>query len=112
MINRRQFLGLTGGAAITGTAAWAGLLREHSSSASHAGTSPSTSSATAGASGVAGAGDRILVVVQLSGGNDALNTLVPVGDGRYHDLRPTLALADDAIVGLPGRGDLALHKSL
>ncbi|MEY2406227.1 MAG: hypothetical protein QOG39_1143 [Acidimicrobiaceae bacterium] len=112
MINRRQFLGLTGGAAITGTAAWAGLLREHSSSASHAGTSPSTSSAAAGASGASGAGDRILVVVQLSGGNDALNTLVPVGDGRYHDLRPTLALADDAVVGLPGRGDLALHKSL
>ena len=34
--------------------------------------------------------DRILVLVQLAGGNDGLNTLIPFQDGAYHDARPTL----------------------
>src|ERR1700675_5215437 len=33
---------------------------------------------------------RILVLVQLAGGNDGLNTLIPFQDGAYHDARPTL----------------------
>ncbi len=33
-----------------------------------------------------------LVVVFLRGGQDALNTFVPHGDGRYYDLRPTIAI--------------------
>lgn len=36
--------------------------------------------------------DRVLVVVQLSGGNDSLNTLVPYGDDEYARNRPTLRL--------------------
>jgi uncharacterized protein (DUF1501 family) len=36
--------------------------------------------------------DKVLVVVQLSGGNDGLNTLVPYGDDEYHRNRPTIAL--------------------
>lgn len=53
---------------------------------------------------------RVLVVVQLGGGNDGLNTLVPVGQQRYYDLRPTLAVprAD----ALPLANELALHPSL
>jgi uncharacterized protein (DUF1501 family) len=43
---------------------------------------------------------RLLVLVELRGGNDALNTVVPVDDGRYHDLRPRLALRDEAVVRL------------
>jgi uncharacterized protein (DUF1501 family) len=35
---------------------------------------------------------RILVVVQLDGGNDGLNTVVPHGDDLYHKSRPKLAL--------------------
>lgn len=35
---------------------------------------------------------RILVLVQLAGGNDGLNTVVPYADDAYHALRPTLAL--------------------
>ena len=38
-------------------------------------------------------GRRILVVVQLAGGNDGLNTLVPISDPAYRKLRPTVALA-------------------
>ncbi|HYH63074.1 MAG TPA: DUF1501 domain-containing protein, partial [Urbifossiella sp.] len=36
--------------------------------------------------------DTILVVVELAGGNDGLNTVVPYGDDLYHRARPTLGL--------------------
>ena len=38
----------------------------------------------------AGAKDTILVVVQLTGGNDGLNTVIPFKDAEYAKLRPTL----------------------
>jgi uncharacterized protein (DUF1501 family) len=38
------------------------------------------------------AGGRVLVVVQLDGGNDGLNTVVPHGDDIYYQSRPQLAL--------------------
>jgi uncharacterized protein (DUF1501 family) len=41
--------------------------------------------------GVTGKDGRILVVLQLAGGNDGLNTLVPYADDAYHRLRPRLA---------------------
>ncbi|MBV8178865.1 MAG: DUF1501 domain-containing protein [Mycobacterium sp.] len=44
-----------------------------------------------------------LVVVQLSGGNDFLNTVVPYADGRYYDFRPHIALRDDAILPINER---------
>jgi uncharacterized protein (DUF1501 family) len=44
-----------------------------------------------------------LVVVQLSGGNDYLNTVVPYADGRYYDFRPHVALRDDAILPIDER---------
>src|SRR5579864_5328981 len=40
-----------------------------------------------------GKGDgRILVVLELSGGNDGLNTLVPYGDDAYYRLRPNIGI--------------------
>ncbi|MHC4401245.1 MAG: DUF1501 domain-containing protein [Planctomycetota bacterium] len=43
-------------------------------------------------------GDSVLVVVQMAGGNDGLNTVVPYGDDEYHRNRPTLrAVADDVL---------------
>jgi len=36
--------------------------------------------------------DRILVVVQLTGGNDGLNTVVPYTSAEYYKLRPKLAI--------------------
>src|SRR2546430_3248765 len=36
--------------------------------------------------------DRILVVLELSGGNDGLNTLVPYGDDAYYRHRPTIGI--------------------
>jgi uncharacterized protein (DUF1501 family) len=38
------------------------------------------------------ANDNILVVLQLSGGNDGLNTLVPLGNDDYHKARPRVGL--------------------
>ncbi|MEA2734821.1 MAG: hypothetical protein QOE14_1272 [Humisphaera sp.] len=38
--------------------------------------------------------DNILVIVQLSGGNDGLNTVIPVGDEAYFSARPTIGLTD------------------
>ena len=35
---------------------------------------------------------RLLILIELRGGNDSLNTVVPVDDGMYFDLRPRLAL--------------------
>ncbi len=54
--------------------------------------------------------DGVLVVVDLSGGNDARNTLVPVGDPRYHELRGPLALSADRVLPLDGAS--GLHPSL
>lgn len=53
---------------------------------------------------------RVLVVVELIGGNDGLSTLVPHGSGRYRDLRPTLAVPDSQLVDI-GQ-ELAVHTEL
>lgn len=52
---------------------------------------------------------RVLVLVQLAGGNDGLNTVVPFDDANYHRLRPTLALKRDAV--LPVSDHLGLHSA-
>lgn len=53
---------------------------------------------------------RLLVLIELRGGNDGLNTVVPADDGRYHDLRPRIALRDDALLRLAP--ELTLHAAL
>ncbi len=53
---------------------------------------------------------RVLVVVDLVGGNDGLSTLVPAGDAGYHDRRPTLAIPDDEVLALDA--EVGLHRSL
>src|SRR5712691_1792502 len=42
--------------------------------------------------------ERILVVVELSGGNDGLNTVVPFGDAAYHRARPNLGIPDREVI--------------
>jgi uncharacterized protein (DUF1501 family) len=39
-----------------------------------------------------------LVVIQLSGGNDYLNTVVPFNDGLYYDHRPVMGLKGEAVI--------------
>jgi len=43
-------------------------------------------------------GDTILVAIQLSGGNDGLNTVVPYQDDHYHRARPTLRLSEKEVL--------------
>lgn len=59
---------------------------------------------------VAATKDPVLVVVQLSGGNDFLNTLVPYNNGIYHDSRPLLALPEDSVIHLDNR--LGFHPNM
>ncbi len=43
-------------------------------------------------------GHRNLVIVQLSGGNDYMNTLVPYGNGLYYDSRPEIAIDPESVI--------------
>lgn len=47
---------------------------------------------------------RVLVVVQLSGGNDGLNTVVPFGERVYHIARPQLGINEGDALTLDNRG--------
>src|SRR6185436_4731059 len=55
-------------------------------------------------------GERILVVVQLSGGNDGLNTVVPYTDETYRRRRPSLAQDAGQVIKIDG--SMGLHPNL
>ena len=56
------------------------------------------------------ASDRILVVLQLDGGNDGINTVVPYGDDRYATLRRELRLPDAALHRI--NDEVGLHPAM
>jgi uncharacterized protein (DUF1501 family) len=56
------------------------------------------------------AGERVLVLIQLAGGNDSLNTFVPYADPAYHRARPALAIGEGAVLKLDDT--LGLHPNL
>ena len=56
------------------------------------------------------ASNKTLVVVQLMGGNDGLNTVVPYGDPAYLQKRPTLGLQTDEV--LPIDGYIGLNQNM
>ena len=76
-MNRRDFLNSLGAAAVTAVV-------PRSAFAQRAGTTY----------------DRLLVLVELKGGNDVLNTVVPYGDPAYYGLRPRLAVPRDQVLQL------------
>lgn len=60
---------------------------------------------------------RILVVIQLSGGNDGLNTFIPYTDSRYQALRPLVGFKENELIDNEGKstilnGEFALHPAL
>src|SRR5688572_4376099 len=60
--------------------------------------------------GGSGADERVLVVLQLSGGNDGINTLVPHRQDSYWRSRPTLGLPRGALHDLDG--EHGLHPAM
>ena len=69
-----------------------------------------TASLAVAAPVVAPAYERLLVLVELKGGNDGLNTVVPYADPAYYALRPKLAIARDSVIPLGDR--VGLHPAL
>jgi uncharacterized protein (DUF1501 family) len=53
---------------------------------------------------------KTLVLVELKGGNDGLNTLVPYADPVYYSLRPRIAIAREQVIQLSER--VGLHPAL
>jgi uncharacterized protein (DUF1501 family) len=107
-LSRRRFLGFAAGAGaatVGGALAWNALIREHLEDAVASGPTPGSGS------GATGGPARVLVVLQLNGGNDGLNTLVPAHDGRYFDARPTLQVKEQELVALGG-SVYGLHPAL
>lgn len=111
IVTRRRFLtglGVAGAAAATGwrVSVWG---RDDDAPIALPATTTTTTTVPEVDLGIAG---RTLVIVEMAGGNDALNTVVPHADPRYRDLRPTLAVAEpidlDGEIGLhPALGNLA-----
>lgn len=122
MISRRRFVisaGGVAGAATIGGGAWAALVRDRVvDAASSEGSNPTTTSTTTPVSAAAAGGsdlvpveDRVLVVLEMAGGNDGLNTLVPAS-ALYRSARPTLAVAEQELVTLTGTDEFGLHPGL
>lgn len=88
MMNRRHFL--RAGAASLGIAAI------HPALASAAARSPDYA--------------RLLILVELKGGNDGLNTVIPYASPRYAQLRPTIGIARDQVIALDGQ--TGLHPAM
>jgi len=120
-ISRRNFLGGAAGAAAVGGGAWAALLRDSVEATAPMIPGPitapvsTTNTAAVATSPVAASPrlpltNRVLVVLEMNGGNDALNTLVPSAGG-YRDARPLLALTEGDLAALGGT-DYQLHPAL
>ena len=56
------------------------------------------------------AGNKVVVIVQLSGGNDGLNTIIPVRNDLYYKARPRLGI--EATKALSITDEAGLHPSL
>ena len=54
--------------------------------------------------------DPVLVVLQLSGGNDYLNTVIPFTEPLYHDYRPTVGIPDDQVLSISH--DVGFHPNM
>jgi uncharacterized protein (DUF1501 family) len=59
---------------------------------------------------VSGKDSTILVVLQMAGGNDGLNTVVPYTNDFYHKARPKIGLSPQQILNL--NGEIGLHGAM
>src|SRR5712664_4361639 len=58
---------------------------------------------------VTGRDSNILVILQMAGGNDGLNTIVPYSNDYYHRARPKLALPAERILKI--NDEIGLHEN-
>jgi uncharacterized protein (DUF1501 family) len=57
--------------------------------------------------------DRVLVIIQLQGGNDGLNTIIPIdGYSNYYNARTNIAISQNSILPLMGESKTGLHPSM
>lgn len=54
--------------------------------------------------------DRILILIELKGGNDGLNTVVPYADSAYYQLRNTIGIKSEELIKLDDK--VGLHPDL
>jgi uncharacterized protein (DUF1501 family) len=108
LINRRRFLEL--GIATTAAGAAAAVLPR--GSRARAGTAPGGAEGPVAPAAPPPVADRCLVVIDMAGGNDGMSMVPPRGAtyGRYHDLRPRVALPEGDALALTA--DVGLHPSL
>ena len=62
------------------------------------------------ANGSSNGKDPVLVVLQLSGGNDYFNTVIPYSDPNYYDNRRALGIPEDDVLRLDG--EMGLHPAM
>lgn len=55
-------------------------------------------------------GNKVVVILQLSGGNDGLNTVIPVRNDLYYKARPRLGIVKDKALSLTD--EVGLHPAL
>lgn len=92
--NRRDFLKLLGTAGVV----------------SLTGPAPGLWARALGAETAGTKGERVLVLIQMAGGNDGLNTVVPYTDDAYNKARPALAIGKGAVLKL--NETLGLHPAM
>ena len=57
--------------------------------------------------------DRVLVIIQLSGGNDGLNTVIPISDySKYYNARTNIAIPEKKILSLNGYEATGLNPAM
>jgi uncharacterized protein (DUF1501 family) len=54
--------------------------------------------------------DNVLVVIELTGGNDGLNTVIPYADDLYHKARPTLRYRKEEVIRIDD--EIGIHPGL
>ncbi len=55
--------------------------------------------------------DKVLVVIQLLGGNDGLNTVIPYQDTMYYTRRPLIAIPQGQVLSLPNT-NMGMHPAM